>query len=601
MPLASAPFRALFARSARRLRWQLALGHVLSGVSVGLSLGAGASLALREARYGVLRPAGLALGAAGAFVGLMVARRRRWTDESVALFLDARLGTREVILTAVELSPAREGSELDAAAYAPVAIVLSQAVSALKGAAHSAVSARYWRWPHATIPVAAVTIAVASILPLPPAPPPTAAPPGADQVRIANLAGLDAVLRLAKLDARDEAQRGRLEKLAAEAQRLREKLQTGVEKREAQADIGRLSDGITQERLSLGDGEQRQGMEAAIGKLSEDPDLKRAGKALGDRDLTALDEEMARLADTLERADRDRAMKLLEEAAAAAKKAGAPGVAKAVEEQRRRFAEHVQRSEALRQLARDLGEGLDQEGREALADLGHLSGSKVEQKLLDRLDQALRTLSPEQRRRVAANMRKKAAAGAEHSAGKPRPSEMENLARDIDSPEGVKRLEDELRRMAQEGGEGSREGERERRLDDAQRGARDGQRMLGGGMPIPVQTPGKPAPGPGLGGAGQGTPMAGHTEGGEGSGSHEGRTEVVSGDGVKAHAATVTHQGTPMPGIVTGRSSGRAGDTANVRGTGALGNAALAAIRGMERSDVPEAYREQVGRYFQSK
>ena len=40
------------------------------------------------------------------------------------------------------------------------------------------------------------------------------------------------------------------------------------------------------------------------------------------------------------------------------------------------------------------------------------------------------------------------------------------------------------------------------------------------------------------------------------------------------------------------------GETANQVGSGALGAVGPAEVGGMERSDVPEEYREQVGRYF---
>ena len=53
-----------------------------------------------------------------------------------------------------------------------------------------------------------------------------------------------------------------------------------------------------------------------------------------------------------------------------------------------------------------------------------------------------------------------------------------------------------------------------------------------------------------------------------------------------------------MPGVATGRTAGRAGDTANIRGSGALGDVGPSELGGVERSDVPEEYREQVGRYF---
>jgi len=56
-----------------------------------------------------------------------------------------------------------------------------------------------------------------------------------------------------------------------------------------------------------------------------------------------------------------------------------------------------------------------------------------------------------------------------------------------------------------------------------------------------------------------------------------------------------------MPGMVMGRTAGRPGETANTQGSGALGTVAPDEVGGVERSDVPEEYREQVGRYFQPK
>ena len=72
------------------------------------------------------------------------------------------------------------------------------------------------------------------------------------------LAGLERVVQLADIDARDAAQRDRLKKLADDAKKLREKLRNGVERRDAQAELGRLREAITAERLSLGEGDQRQ-------------------------------------------------------------------------------------------------------------------------------------------------------------------------------------------------------------------------------------------------------------------------------------------------------------------------------------------------------
>lgn len=54
-----------------------------------------------------------------------------------------------------------------------------------------------------------------------------------------------------------------------------------------------------------------------------------------------------------------------------------------------------------------------------------------------------------------------------------------------------------------------------------------------------------------------------------------------------------------MPGFVTSYTAGKAGGTANARGTGDLRAVGPGEVDGVERSDVPEEYREQVRQYFQ--
>jgi hypothetical protein len=54
-----------------------------------------------------------------------------------------------------------------------------------------------------------------------------------------------------------------------------------------------------------------------------------------------------------------------------------------------------------------------------------------------------------------------------------------------------------------------------------------------------------------------------------------------------------------MPGAVTTFSQGKSGGTANTRGTGDLRNVGPGEVDGVERSDVPEEYRDQVRQYFQ--
>jgi hypothetical protein len=446
---------------------------------------------------------------------------------------------------------------------------------------------------------------LACLAPLPPAPASAKAPPGAAEVRLAQVEGLEKIIKLAEMNARDEAQRERLKKLAEEARRLRDKLREGVEKREAQADLAKIRDGLQAEKLSLGDGQERQGMESALGKLGENPDLARAQKDLGDRDLVSFDEEMARLADKLEKGDRERALRTLEEAAEAARKNGAPGVAKALEEERKRLAEMGKKADKLRELAKELGSALDEDGRRALRDFAEKGGAKEQARLAEKLEEALGKLTPEERRRLAENLKKRLKEAPEDALG-PSPSkkQLADLADQLDTPEGQKALEDELRRMAKEPPADSEEGRRQKGLGDAEDGAGEAERQMGGGtpVPIPVEGPGKPGSGPsGSGKDPKGEAQAGHTEGGGPGGDHKGLTGVIEGNGMKARSSAKMNKGKPMPGVVLGRSAGKAGETANVRGTGALGAAAPGEIGGVERSDVPEEYREQVGRYFQPK
>ena len=592
-------FRSSFVRWSRRVRARLALGHVLTGAAVGLLLGAGATAAAWKTRNGPLRPGGAVGGVLGAAVGFAVARRRRWSDPHVALYLDARLGAHETIATAVELD-GQSGDDGSARA-----VVISQATAALAQATSKLVSAPMLKPWHAAVPIAAAAIGYLSWIPLPPAAQAAAAPPGVDKVQLAQVAGLEKVIKLSEIDARDEAQKERLRKLSEEARRIREKLREGAEKREAQADIAKLRDAITSERLSLGDGEQRAGMEAALGKMAANPDLKEAEKALGDRDLVKFDAEMEKLANKLEKKDREQAKKTLEEAAEAAKKAGSPDVAKELEQQKKLMDERARKGEKLRELAKELGDGLDEDGKEALKDFDNSGSGKSQQKLADKLDDALKKMTPEQRKQLAENLKKKMASVPEQEGTGKGPSkrELKDLADQLDTPEGQQQLEDELKKMAEAPEAGSDEAERQKALDGAQEGAGEAEGDVGGTpMPMPV------AGGPGKGGKdgkdgkdGKGDKaQPGHSEGG-GPGDHKGQTGVIEGGDLRAHAAAKINKGKPMPGMVMGRSAGRAGDTANLAGEGALGNAGPGEIGGIERSDVPEEYREQVGRYFQPK
>ncbi|MGK4001872.1 hypothetical protein WMF31_04570 [Sorangium sp. So ce1036] len=609
-------FSAAFARWARRVRRRLALELILTGAAAGMALGAVGAAAAWQTRHGPLRPWMAAGGLIGAAAGAAVARRRRWSDPNVALFLDGKLGSAESISTAVELAAAEHavGGAPRGGATTGREVVFAHATAALHNATTRQVYAPVWRSWHAGAPLAAAAIGYFSWLPLPPAPLAAALPPGVEQVRLAEIAGLERVIQLAEVEARDAEQHDRLRRLADDAKKLREKLRRGVERREAQSEIARLRDAITAERLSLGEGEQRNGLEAALGKLGENPDLTRAGRALGDRDLVAFDEEMERLANRLEKNDRERARRTLEEAVEAAREADAPGVAEALEEQRKLLDQRGRDADKLRALAEALGEALGDEGHEALGDLGRTGSNKDAQRLADSLEEALEKLSPEERKQLADRLKQRMAQAPAGAPGEALSDEqLRELARQLATPEGQQQLEDELRRMAQEGGPSSEESRRQRALDDAQRGAGEAEGQIGGvPTPLPVAgesgTSGPRSGAPGQSGQ-QGSPAGGadtqqgpahpgHTEGGQ-PGSHAGQTGAVAGGELRSRADARLNQGRPMPGSVVGRTAGRAGETANVRGEGALGVVGPQEIGGVERSDVPEEYREQVGRYFQ--
>lgn len=625
-PARESKFREAFSKWAGRVRRRLSLGVILTGAAAGLVIGAGGAAVAWKLRQGPVRPWTAAGGLVGAAVGAAIARKRRLGDTEVALYLDGKLGANEVVATAVELGkpPPKSGDgakdakekrsarESDPEANPGYFVVLTQATEALEKATSKQVRARVWRPWHAAVPVAAGAIAYLSWIPLPAAPAAPPPPPGTEQVKLAEVAGLEKIIALAELNARDEAQRERLKKLAEDARKLQQKLKEGVEKREAQADLAKLKDGLTAEKLSLGEGQERAGLESALGKMAENPDLKDAAKALGDRDLTDFDDEMQKLANKLEKQDREKAKKTLEEAAEAAKKAGAPNVAKALEDQKNRLGKNGANSDAMKELAKELGDALPEDAKEALKDMQKSGSSRSQQKLAEKMNEALKKLSPEERKRLAEKMKKQAGKmSAEDMDGGPSKEELEDMSKKLESEEGMKELEEQLKEMAKEGESG--EGEREKELGEAEKGLGDVEKQLGVPVPMEVGGPGnkgkgkdgkdgKPGPGGGKdGGGGDGKDaQPGHSDGG-GPGDHKGQTGVVDGPGMKARADAKVNKGRPMPGITLGRTQGKAGETANIQGSGALGDAAAKEIGGVDRSVVPEEYREQLGRYFQPK
>jgi hypothetical protein len=110
MPTDPNRFHPLFERWARRVRGRLALRHALTGAALGLLVATIPAAIAWKTRHGALRPLAALVGVVGAGAGLAIARRKRWSDTDVALYLDDRLETEETITTAVGM---RNESELD--------------------------------------------------------------------------------------------------------------------------------------------------------------------------------------------------------------------------------------------------------------------------------------------------------------------------------------------------------------------------------------------------------------------------------------------------------------------------------------------------------
>ncbi|MBX3182289.1 MAG: hypothetical protein KIT72_09455 [Polyangiaceae bacterium] len=593
-------FHARFERWARRVRRRLALSYVLSGFTYGLVLGAAAAGLAWWLRAGALRPWAVGLGVLGAGAALAWAVRRRFSDQEVALYLDARTGGEEVVSTAVELL--REAERNDPARQ----LVVTQAAEHLKQVEPARVRPRVLARRHALGPLALAGIVYLSLIALPRVPEAAPPPPGAELVQVDELKGLERIIQLTELDARDAEQRKRLDAIAKEAEKLREDLKQGLEKREALARIARLRDQIQAEKLSHGDAKNRAGLEAALSKLRENK-LEAAAKALGDGDLTEFDREMQRLANQAEESARDAAKEALEQAAKAAKERGAKDLAESLEEQQKRFEERSEGAQALRELGRQLGERLGEQGQKDLREFGEQGSPEARQRLAEALGEALEGMTEEERRQLAENLGKQLEQGG---GGAMSPEQLKDLAEALKDPAKRQQLQDALKELGQP--QGSDDSRREQGLDDADRGGGEAQKGLGVPTPAPGQgdQPGQQGQqGPKGQKPGQ-SPSQGQSpgqQGGPGSDRDEGEgdhgatgKERISGDELRSKANAKWNKEGGLHGATLGRSSSSGGrETANQRGAGGLGRVAPQEIGGVERSEVPEEYREQVGRYFQ--
>jgi hypothetical protein len=586
-----------FARLARAVRTRLAARSVLLGGALGMFLGALVAAGLWWQRLGNARPwAAGALALVGAALGYLAARRRRLSDSEIALFLDARFGSAETITTALELSRDREITP------AAVEVVQASALRTLEESDPKLARPRLYQRLHWLAPLGAAVAIAVSVAPLPPAPPPPAKAPGSERIKLAKLAGLEQIEALEQLAASTPEERERLRRIAEAARKLKAELAQGMEKREALSAVAKLRDDIAAERMKFGDAQNRPGLDAAIAELQRHQGMQRAARALSEGDLVAFDEEMQRIANLAESEDRDAAKQALEEAAKAAKDKGSEALSKALERERKKFEEAQAKAEALRELARELGDSLGQEGQQALQDYGESGSPEAQRKLTESMERALRGLTEEERKRLAENLKKRASS----SGGSMQPmtrQELEELAKKLAEKDTDQQLEEQLRELAKR--DPSADAERERGLGEADRGGADAQRGLGMPLPSPGQ-PGGGKPGAGKQGSGpkQDSPQK-NGQGGpggkkdEGQGSHEGETKELEGDPLRSKANAKLLPGASMHGATLGRTPGRAGESANQLGAGSLGAVGPTEIGAVEGTDIPEEYREQVGRYFE--
>lgn len=597
--MAEVSFEQRFERAARPVRRWLVLRSALVGLGAGLALGAAAAGAAWWLRADV-RPVAAAVGAlAGVAGSLLYARRARLSRAELALYLDRRLASDEAIATALEYEGvARDAGEAGLPKGARAAVV-ERALAALDAGDPERLRPRWLsRW-HGLVPVglaAALAVCLVPMRPAPALPPP---PPGSEQVSLPTAPQIDRVIEsLERMTPRDAEQAQRLADMRKQALAIKEKLAKGAARREVQAELGELSNALARERLSLGEGEHKQGFEDALAKL-DTKELEPAKRALADHDLARFDEEMAKLANRYEKESREAAKRALEEASSAAKKGGADDVAKLLDQKKKELEKRGKELDEARKLADALKGQASEEQKKALE--GLQSGDpEAQRKALEALKKALDDLDPEQQKKLAEALAKQAKDAAKD--GKLSPEDvkrLEELAKKLDTPEGREALKKALEELAK-GPPPSGEAKAQQDLKDMQADLEDLKRMLEQGAN------GSPGPRP-AGPSASGPSPAGTGSGGAGGSSSAGPsgkkpnapTNKVDAKDVRARSSAELNPGAPMSGNKTTRTAARPGETANKAGTGALGAAGADEVGGVTRSDVPEEYREQVGRYFQ--
>jgi hypothetical protein len=241
-----------------------------------------------------------------------------------------------------------------------------------------------------------------------------------------------------------------------------------------------------------------------------------------------------------------------------------------------------------------MGEGLDESARDALEQFADSPNPEAQRRLSEALGEALGQLSPAEREALAERLREAARRRRAGNADSQTAEDLSSLAERLDDPAARAELLQQLQELARsDPGPLAR---REDALGVAQQGSDRAQSLLSG-VPIPVETP---AEGTTKGMAqsprasGTGSPSRGGAHG-----NHGGETPAVDGDEIRAKARARMNLEEPLLDAVRGRAPAQVrGTTAAEVGIENLPAASPETLRGMERTDIPAEYREQVGRYF---
>lgn len=580
--------RAFDKASAPVQRW-LTLRTSLLGLAAGLVIGAAvAATAWRLRSPEAVRIASAAgCAVVGGVVGWWVARRSALSRVEMALYLDRVLDGGEAVATAVDIDPE--------SAAAPA--VIDSAARVIERASTQRTRPRVFAWAHLAAPLAIGAVVALAIVPPPAAPLSPPSVPGADTVTLEDTKAIDRVIQeLEKTKARDAEQQKRLDDLTEQAKKLREKAKNGAPRREIQTEIAELAEGLAAEQQELGEGDERRGLEAAMNKL-EQARMNEARKALGDKDMQALDEAMERTARSGDKKERESAKDALQKAAEAARAEGAEGVAKTLDEQKKRFEEMEKKAESMRALQEALGDKAPADSKQQL-DKMDAGDAGAQQQLAEALSKALSQMSKEERealaKKLGEELKKDAAKKNGGELSPEQKKQLEELAKKLATEEGLKELAQQMKDAAN-GPPPSSGADRQKSLGNA-----------GAALQAMKGQVGKPGEGQGKDGQGGEGETPGEGQGGPGSqktpGSNPkkpgGPSPKIDASSNPSKVDSKLNAGIPQAGSKTSRTDARVGETANKQGTGALGKAGKQELGGISESDVPEEYREQVGRYF---